>query len=73
MSGHGIVLRKIIHRVAVVFYNKDFLLLKRSARSGMPRQQSNCLVRYDNEAGKGDHKHIEDREQAYQFVDTIRC
>lgn len=31
--------------------------------------QGNCLVRYDNETGKGDHKHIEDRELAYQFVD----
>jgi len=28
---------------------------------------SNCIVRYDNEAGKGDHKHIGDREEPYQF------
>jgi hypothetical protein len=27
----------------------------------------NCIVRYDNEAGKGDHKHIGDREEPYQF------
>lgn len=27
-----------------------------------------CRVRYDNEAGKGDHKHIDDRESAYRFT-----
>jgi len=31
-----------------------------------------CLVRYDNERGKGDHKHIGDREQPYAFVDVER-
>ncbi len=27
-----------------------------------------CTVRYDNEAGKGDHRHIEGREEAYRFT-----
>jgi len=27
-----------------------------------------CLVRYDNEAGKGDHRHYGDREESYRFV-----
>ena len=26
-----------------------------------------CLVRYDNEAGKGDHRHYGEREDAYRF------
>jgi len=26
-----------------------------------------CLVRYDNEAGKGDHRHYGDREEPYRF------
>jgi Family of unknown function (DUF6516) len=26
-----------------------------------------CVIRYDNEAGKGDHKHIEDIEISYDF------
>jgi hypothetical protein len=26
-----------------------------------------CLVRYDNETGKGDHRHLQDREMAYRF------
>ena len=26
-----------------------------------------CVVRYDNEAGKGDHKHIGTKEVSYQF------
>ena len=27
-------------------------------------------VRYDNERGKGDHRHFEGREEAYTFVTT---
>ncbi|MEY2169792.1 MULTISPECIES: toxin-antitoxin system TumE family protein [unclassified Rhodanobacter] len=27
-----------------------------------------CLVRYDNEAGKGDHRHYGDREEPYAFT-----
>ena len=27
-----------------------------------------CLVRYDNEDGKGDHRHYGDREEAYPYV-----
>ena len=26
-----------------------------------------CVVRYDNEAGKGDHRHYGDREESYRF------
>jgi hypothetical protein len=28
-----------------------------------------CMLRYDNEAGKGDHRHIRDREEPYRFTD----
>jgi len=28
------------------------------------------LVRYDNESGKGDHRHYEDREDTYRFIDV---
>ena len=28
-----------------------------------------CVLRYDNESGKGDHKHIEEAEMAYCFTD----
>jgi hypothetical protein len=27
-----------------------------------------CVLRYDNEAGKGDHKHVDDAEQRYVFT-----
>jgi hypothetical protein len=27
-----------------------------------------CVVRYDNEAGKGDHRHVGKRQSAYEFV-----
>jgi hypothetical protein len=28
-----------------------------------------CVLRYDNEAGKGDHKHVDEVEVVYHFVD----
>jgi hypothetical protein len=28
-----------------------------------------CMLRYDNEAGKGDHKHVGSREMPYRFAD----
>ncbi len=30
-----------------------------------------CILRYDNEAGKGDHKHIAGHEVAYRFIDLV--
>lgn len=27
-----------------------------------------CLIRYDNERGKGDHRHWADKEEQYSFV-----
>jgi len=31
-----------------------------------------CLVRYDNEAGKGDHRHYGNREESYRFESVER-
>ena len=31
-----------------------------------------CVLRYDNEAGKGDHIHFGDREEPYAFTTTQR-
>jgi len=31
-----------------------------------------CVLRYDNEAGKGDHKHVRGREVKYRFVSVDR-
>lgn len=28
-----------------------------------------CVLRYDNEAGKGDHRHLRDQEEPYSFTD----
>jgi len=27
-----------------------------------------CVIRYDDEAGKGDHRHIGESEEAYRFI-----
>lgn len=29
-----------------------------------------CVLRYDNEAGKGDHKHVGESEEPYTFTTT---
>jgi len=29
-----------------------------------------CIVRYDNESGKGNHRHIKGKEKSYQFKDV---
>lgn len=29
-----------------------------------------CVLRYDNEAGKGDHKHIDGKQYTYRFIDA---
>jgi len=31
-----------------------------------------CVLRYDNEAGKGDHRHADGSERPYRFVDPQR-
>jgi Family of unknown function (DUF6516) len=28
-----------------------------------------CVLRYDNEAGKGDHRHVRERQTPYRFAD----
>jgi hypothetical protein len=33
-------------------------------------QDGECVLRYDNEAGKGDHRHVRDKEREYQFKDA---
>lgn len=35
-------------------------------------QGGNCIVRYDNERGKGDHRHIGEREEPYSFT-TVKA
>jgi hypothetical protein len=31
-----------------------------------------CVLRYDNEAGKGDHRHFGGEEKVYRFADAER-
>ncbi len=35
-------------------------------------EQGRCVLRYDNEPGKGDHRHVNGREFAYEFVSLVR-
>jgi len=29
-----------------------------------------CLIRFDNESGQGDHKHVGNQEESYRFIDV---
>ncbi|TWJ13511.1 toxin-antitoxin system TumE family protein [Geobacter argillaceus] len=31
-----------------------------------------CIVRYDNERGKGDHRHLPDTEEPYSFTTLLK-
>ena len=31
--------------------------------------EGQCVLRYDNEAGKGDHRHFNGKERVYAFID----
>ena len=33
-------------------------------------EDSTCIIRYDNETGKGDHRHLRNREEPYLFKDV---
>ena len=35
------------------------------------KEDGSCIVRYDNERGKGDHRHVSGREEEYPFT-TLR-
>lgn len=35
-------------------------------------EDGECLVRYDNERGKGDHRHVGDTEEPYLFTTLQR-
>ena len=34
--------------------------------------EGDCILRYDNERGKGDHRHVGDREEPYRFT-TVKA
>ncbi|MBS1214621.1 MAG: hypothetical protein H6R26_3238 [Proteobacteria bacterium] len=34
--------------------------------------EGRCVLRYDNESGKGDHRHLGEEESAYEFTTPAR-
>ena len=63
--GEGVFVEMVVWRVAspVDGSAHDF-----KYRLALIRDET-CVLRYDNEAGKGDHKHLGRREAPYRFVD----
>ena len=60
----GIVIERVVWQLPEASIERPHGLKYRlyCGRSGR------CLVRYDNEAGKGDHRHYGNLEQPYRFV-----
>lgn len=48
--------------------------LSRKAEKGLKFGMSDgsCLIRYDNERGKGDHRHVADNEESYSFSTVLK-
>jgi len=74
---------KLIHRSRFVYHDGAVreMVLWQVPRTGHHQlglkyrlyygsSDGNCLVRYDNERGKGDHRHIGDQEEPYTFSDV---
>lgn len=73
---------KLIYRDKIIFADGSImeLVLWNLPKTSLDRPHSikyrlyysdangNCIVRYDNETGKGDHKHIKDEEFPYKFM-----
>jgi Family of unknown function (DUF6516) len=62
-SAYGI----LHHMPAKLLYRQKFIL-KYRLYYGLA--DGTCVVRYDNETGKGDHRHEGDREESYAFTDV---
>jgi hypothetical protein len=54
---------KDVQKQSKVTSRGDFLVFAEQIRSGTPAPLN--VVRYDNERGKGDHRHIGMREEPY--------
>ncbi len=62
----GCVLEIVIWRLPRLSAERSHAL---KYRMHYGRADGSCIVRYDNEAGKGDHRHIGQREEPYGFKD----
>ncbi len=60
----GRILQQVIYQLPESTEERPHRL-KYRLHCGLP---GTCIVRYDNETGKGDHRHYGDREEPYQFV-----
>ena len=70
-SAYGI----LHHMPAKLLYRQKFLYPDGAIREmvlwQLPKPtKDTCVVRYDNETGKGDHRHEGDREEPYAFTDV---
>ena len=61
--------------VEIVVWRLDRLVrgsITGSSTGWRSSQTQFCVLRYDNEAGKGDHRHIGRVEKLYKFVDPAK-
>lgn len=65
---NGVVVEMVVWRLSNVTVDRSHGLKYRFYCGKAGR----CIVRYDNEAGKGDHIHYGDDERVYTFVSAER-
>jgi len=64
VTDDGYVIEVVIWSLAVPLHG---CLLRYKYRLYFGTQDGDCVVRYDNERGKGDHRHAGEREEQYSF------
>jgi len=64
VTDDGYVIEVVIWRLAVPLHGCLHLY---KYRLYFGTQDGVCVVRYDNERGKGDHRHAGEREEQYSF------
>jgi hypothetical protein len=64
VTDDGYVIEVVIWRLSVPLHGCLHLF---KYRLYFGAQDGVCVVRYDNERGKGDHRHVGEREEPYSF------
>lgn len=65
VTDDGFVIETVIRRLAEPLHGCLHLF---KYRLYFGTQTGDCMVRYDNERGKGDHRHVGEREEPYSFT-----
>jgi len=54
----------------IVLLSHRYYASSNCGSADLPVSDGTCLVRFDNEPGKGDHKHVGGHKKNYRFIDV---